>query len=112
MKQIEITQVVNHPYFVQNIEEQMMDIHTARNSQRHEIKGHPHYGELKFKRSPIETLPEKGINSENMPNAYLEVLSGKSTLSARERNFVKSICYKALIETYNKHFAENGTNLQ
>ncbi len=93
---VNVTEVINHPDFVENIRGQLIGIHIQNVM----------LGESRFKMSPIETLSEKGISTENIPNAYLEVLSGKSTLSSRERNFVKSIGYKALIETYNKYFTK------
>jgi hypothetical protein len=109
MRQIEITEVVNHPDFVKNIREQLNGIEADRERQRQEFRTNPQnfiLGDLNFKRSPIETLPEKGIYTGDMPKAYLEVLAEKSTLSARERSFVKFIGYKALVKTYHEHFKD------
>lgn len=93
-----IIDIIKHPGFLESVRNQLREIHQQRANVK--LRG------VGLKRSAIDTLKELGLRPEMYPALYLEILLKKSRLSSRERNFVKSVCYKALIETYNKHFAE------
>lgn len=94
-----IIDIIKHPGFLESVRNQLREIHQQRTNVLSKSNA-------RLKRSAIETLKEFKVTPESYPALYLEILLKKSRLSSRERNFVKSVCYKALIETYNKHFAE------
>jgi ribosomal protein S8 len=93
-----IIDIIKHPGFLESVRNQLREINQQRANVT--LRG------VGLKRSAIETLEEFKVVPESYPALYLEILLKKSRLSSRERNFVKSIGYKALIETYNKYFTK------
>ena len=64
---------------------------------------HPETG-LRFKRSAVDTLAEKGLfNTKQFINQYIGIVGKKTDLSARERELITEIMRKAITDTINEN---------
>lgn len=107
MEGTKILDIIKHPGFLVSVKRQLLGIQLKRSATLSNAKA------LRLKRSSVDSLEEKGIiTADKYPLLYLEILLKKSNLSSRERAMIKYVGDIALIETKNKYFQENGTNLQ